>query len=626
MPPGARLPHRTTKIVPAPAGQVCPSVRTASSGQARPARFARTASRDPARPRRRRRRCAPRGLRRRRGRPGDVWVTRDEGKRCSSKRRARGRDRDAGARPVGRRSTPATAAGSSRRSTVFGLGLESPRLVLLRERDRGDARRSRLPPARRRRRVVGLPRLGSRRTERPGRRRGVPRAVRARVRREGAACVRRSGAAAAVRSVVRSCMRARGEAPNGANVLRTPRGRRASRRGCCAAPCASRLRAIRVCADNPCLYPHRYRCDEADRRRDPALRRRGDGARRHAPLGGRRAPVATPRVVCLRAGRRATPYLWGTLWSAGFVFVLWPLFQSRGYHVLWSGPSIPVLGPLDVTTEELRGAALECASARRGRARVRGVCAPPRSRPAARRGDRTSLGARLRRSPRGSCRRSSATRADWSRRCAAVGSRRGAARPRGAALAARRGIARARLQPRGGDGGARVRPPGRTRVPRRPGARATTRPLRRSGARRRGDRCGSSAVTGSRSLIRTLPALETCRSRSSPARSCCCSAPPARASRRSCARSPASCRGSTAAGSRDASRWPAATRGARGRRSSRERSQRSSRIPRTRSSSGASRRRSRSGSRTSAPRRRRFCRESRRHSRQSASAGSAHGA
>ncbi len=40
------------------------------------------------------------------------------------------------------------------------------------------------------------------------------------------------------------------------------------------------------------------------------------------------------------------------------MFILWPLFQSRGYHVLWSGPSIPVLGPLDVTTEELRGAAL----------------------------------------------------------------------------------------------------------------------------------------------------------------------------------------------------------------------------------------------------------------------------
>jgi energy-coupling factor transport system permease protein len=70
------------------------------------------------------------------------------------------------------------------------------------------------------------------------------------------------------------------------------------------------------------------------------------------------ALVAILLAVCQRAGRRAKPYLWGTVWSAGFVFILWPLFQSRGYHVLWSGPSIPVLGPLDVTTEELRGAAL----------------------------------------------------------------------------------------------------------------------------------------------------------------------------------------------------------------------------------------------------------------------------
>ena len=58
--------------------------------------------------------------------------------------------------------------------------------------------------------------------------------------------------------------------------------------------------------------------------------------------------------VCLPAGRRAKPYLWGTLFSAGFVFLLSPLLQSTGYHVLWSGPVIPVLGRLDVTTEELR--------------------------------------------------------------------------------------------------------------------------------------------------------------------------------------------------------------------------------------------------------------------------------
>ena len=59
-------------------------------------------------------------------------------------------------------------------------------------------------------------------------------------------------------------------------------------------------------------------------------------------------------AVCLRAGRRAKPYLWGTLFSAGFVFLLSPLLQSTGYHVLWSGPVVPVLGRLDVTTEELQ--------------------------------------------------------------------------------------------------------------------------------------------------------------------------------------------------------------------------------------------------------------------------------
>ncbi len=63
-------------------------------------------------------------------------------------------------------------------------------------------------------------------------------------------------------------------------------------------------------------------------------------------------------VVCLRAGRRAKPYLWGTVSSAAFVFLLSPLLQSTGYHELWLGPHVPVLGTLDVTTEELRLAGL----------------------------------------------------------------------------------------------------------------------------------------------------------------------------------------------------------------------------------------------------------------------------
>ena len=63
-------------------------------------------------------------------------------------------------------------------------------------------------------------------------------------------------------------------------------------------------------------------------------------------------------AVSVRAGRRAKPYLWGTLWSAGFVFLLSPLLQSTGYHVWWSGPVVPVLGQLDVTSEEVRIAGL----------------------------------------------------------------------------------------------------------------------------------------------------------------------------------------------------------------------------------------------------------------------------
>jgi energy-coupling factor transporter transmembrane protein EcfT len=64
-------------------------------------------------------------------------------------------------------------------------------------------------------------------------------------------------------------------------------------------------------------------------------------------------------AACLRAGRRARPYLWGTFFSAVFVFLLSPLLQSTGYHELWVGPTVPVLGQLDVTTEELRLAAVD---------------------------------------------------------------------------------------------------------------------------------------------------------------------------------------------------------------------------------------------------------------------------
>jgi energy-coupling factor transport system permease protein len=63
-------------------------------------------------------------------------------------------------------------------------------------------------------------------------------------------------------------------------------------------------------------------------------------------------------VVCLRAPGPRRVYVFGAL-STGFgVLVLSPFLQATGSGVLWSGPIVPVLGPLDVTTEELRIAAL----------------------------------------------------------------------------------------------------------------------------------------------------------------------------------------------------------------------------------------------------------------------------
>jgi len=60
-------------------------------------------------------------------------------------------------------------------------------------------------------------------------------------------------------------------------------------------------------------------------------------------------------VVCLRApaGRRRL-YLVGALGSGLAVFIVTPFVSQIGYHVLWSGPTIPVFGTLDVTREELR--------------------------------------------------------------------------------------------------------------------------------------------------------------------------------------------------------------------------------------------------------------------------------
>jgi energy-coupling factor transport system permease protein len=60
-------------------------------------------------------------------------------------------------------------------------------------------------------------------------------------------------------------------------------------------------------------------------------------------------------VAAWRApARRRWPYLVGTLTTGLTVFLLTPFVEVIGSHPIWTGPTIPVLGTLDVTTEELR--------------------------------------------------------------------------------------------------------------------------------------------------------------------------------------------------------------------------------------------------------------------------------
>jgi energy-coupling factor transport system permease protein len=64
-------------------------------------------------------------------------------------------------------------------------------------------------------------------------------------------------------------------------------------------------------------------------------------------------------TVCLRAPKeRRRLYLVGTLVSAAGVFVLTPFIETIGSHPIWTGPILPVLGQIDITTEELASAAL----------------------------------------------------------------------------------------------------------------------------------------------------------------------------------------------------------------------------------------------------------------------------
>jgi energy-coupling factor transport system permease protein len=60
-------------------------------------------------------------------------------------------------------------------------------------------------------------------------------------------------------------------------------------------------------------------------------------------------------VVCLRApaGRRWV-YVVGAIGSGLAVVLVTPFVETIGSHPLWTGPTVPVLGQLDVTSEELR--------------------------------------------------------------------------------------------------------------------------------------------------------------------------------------------------------------------------------------------------------------------------------
>jgi energy-coupling factor transport system permease protein len=51
--------------------------------------------------------------------------------------------------------------------------------------------------------------------------------------------------------------------------------------------------------------------------------------------------------------KRRLPYLVGTLTSAALVVLVTPFVEVIGSHPLWTGPTVPVLGPLDVTREEI---------------------------------------------------------------------------------------------------------------------------------------------------------------------------------------------------------------------------------------------------------------------------------
>jgi energy-coupling factor transport system permease protein len=57
--------------------------------------------------------------------------------------------------------------------------------------------------------------------------------------------------------------------------------------------------------------------------------------------------------------KRARLYLLGIAVSSFGLFLIWPLTAHVGSHPLWNGPILPVIGSIDVTSEELAAGAVQ---------------------------------------------------------------------------------------------------------------------------------------------------------------------------------------------------------------------------------------------------------------------------
>ena len=251
---------------------------------------------------------------------------------------------------------------------------------------------------------------GGARLDDPGRGRRLSRAVPARLRRQAPPDGGRAQATAALGaerspgssdgSVARTApaRRERGRDRLGTARRRAVLARLRSRcrlagRGSSSTPRRSRSGCCRAAARPLPLL--RWAVSPAARSRAARRARRGRAARRSHRSRSPRSRSSCSSSACALPRSRRRIYLLGALGSGLGVFLLSPFVASIGSHVLWSGPTVPVLGPLDITREELRIAALPGPAPDRGRARVRGLRAAARPRPARPGGAvRAPLGAR----------------------------------------------------------------------------------------------------------------------------------------------------------------------------------------------------------------------------------------